>query len=191
MMLATPVLLAVAYTSPLRPTSNYNRPAIVTMGARKSRYADDGSREKGSDLQTGVDESLSKGFFSGFKWGTEVEVGPPPKKGAKGAKKKKVFGDGAGSDRGIGGNVAYRNTESARLRGSVDEGQRIRQKRLEEYINSDEDAADKTFGKIISGSLILTLIALLCGVVAYYGIDGLIFAGSGGKSTGVEINFTL
>ena len=87
------------------------------------------------------------------------------------------FGDGMGSDRGLGGNNAYRNTESARL-GTVDEGQRIRKERLEAYITSTEEGADKTFGKIISGSLILTLIALLLGVIAYYGVDGLIGAGT-------------
>ena len=111
-----------------------------------------------------MDKSLGGGLFSGFKWGTEVEVGDPAvlakKKGAKKSNKKKIFGDGMGSDRGLGGNNAYRNTESARL-GTVDEGQRIRKERLEAYITSTEEGADKTFGKIISGSLILTLIALL------------------------------
>ena len=52
----------------------------------------------------------------------------------------------------------------------------VRKERLAAYLNNDEEAADKTFGKIIAGSLILTLIALLGGVVAYYGIDGLIAA---------------
>ena len=126
-----------------------------------------------------MDKSLGGGLFSGFKWGTEVEVGDPAvlakKKGAKKAKKR--IGDGMGSDRGLGGNNAYRNTESARL-GTVDESQRIRKERLEAYITSTEEGADKTFGKIISGSLILTLIALLLGVIAYYGVDGLIGAGT-------------
>ena len=88
------------------------------MGAKKSksRFGDDGTREDGVDLQGAMEAGISGGFFSNFKWGTEVDVGPkdepkPTKKGMK----KKVVGDGAGSDRGIGGNFAYRNTESARL----------------------------------------------------------------------------
>jgi hypothetical protein len=172
------------------PAAPLLRAPPIAMGARKSRYADDGTREKGSDLQSGVDGALKGGLFSGFKWGTEVEVGDPKLK-TPAKKGGKVFGDGAGSDKGLGGNQSYRNTESKRLRGSVDEGQQIRQRKLEEYINSDLEGSDKTFGKIIAGSLILTLIALLCGVVAYYGIDGMIFAGSGGKSTGLDITFTM
>ena len=58
-------------------------------------------------------------------------------------------------------------TESARLRGSVDEGQRVRNAKLEAYLDNDLEGTDKTFGKIIAGSLILTLIALLGGVLAY------------------------
>ena len=143
----------------------------------KSRYGDDGTRLEGADTIGDVDSKLGKGFFSGFKWGTEVDVGPA-KKADKRAKKGAVpFGDN--SDRRLGGNNAYRDIESARLAGSVDEGQRIRKQRLEAYINSDEAPADKTFGKIISGSLILVLIALLSGVVAYYGIDGLLDIGGG------------
>ena len=93
-------------------------PALIAMGAKKSksRFGDDGTREDGVDLQGAMEAGISGGFFSNFKWGTEVDVGPkdepkPTKKGMK----KKVVGDGAGSDRGIGGNFAYRNTESARL----------------------------------------------------------------------------
>ena len=148
---------------------------LPLMAARKnSRFADDGTREKGLNLID--DEKLGSGFFSNFKFGTEVEVKTSkPKKGAS----KKVIGDGAGSDRGLGGNQAYRNTESARLRGSSDEGQRIRNQKLEAYLDNDLESADKTFGKIIAGSLILTLIALLAGVISYYGIDGMIAVGNG------------
>ena len=178
---------AVAFSPALqRSTPSAMRPALnVRMDpwtkSGKSRYGDDGTRLKGANTIDDVDKSLGGGLFSGFKWGTEVEVGDPAvlakKKGAKKANKKKIFGDGMGSDRGLGGNNAYRNTESARL-GTVDEGQRIRKERLEAYITSTEEGADKTFGKIISGSLILTLIALLLGVIAYYGVDGLIGAGT-------------
>ena len=141
-----------------------------------------------------------QGLFSNFKWGTEVEVGPA-KKPKKATKQGRRFGDGAGSDRGLGGNVAYRNTETARF-GGADEGQMIRKAKLEAYINSTEEAADKSFGRLIAGSFLLTLIALLGGVarpprlergisravpdrscvriaapqIAYYGLDGLIAA---------------
>lgn len=139
----------------------------MQMFKKKSRFADDGTREKGTDLMSGVDQGLSKGLFSGFKWGTEVDVIP-----TDGASKKK----------------SYRNTESARL-SSADPGQRIRKAKLEAYITSEEAPADKTIGKILSGSLILTILALLGGVVAYYGIDGLVFAGSGGKYD--SLNLTI
>ena len=137
----------------------------------KSRFGDDGTRETGVTLFD--DSGLSKGLFSNFKWGTEVEVGEKKKdeSGKKGA--RGMAGDN--SDRGLSGNQSYRNTETARFMGG-DPGQEIRKQKLEAYINSDAPAADKTFGKIIAGSLILTLIALLGGVVAYYGIDGLIAA---------------
>ena len=145
--------------------------------AKKYWAGDDGKRESGLDLQSGVDSKLGGGLFSGFKWGTEVEVGDPEVKKSLAKKKSgKVFGDGMGSDRGLGGNQAYRNTESARL-SDAEEGQRIRKQKLEAYLTSEEAPADKTFGKIIAGSLILTLIALLLGVIAYYGVDGMIMAG--------------
>ena len=135
---------------------------------------------------SGVDQGLSKGLFSGFKWGTEVDVIPTDgaKKGAKAT--KGMAKDN--SDRGLGGNQSYRNTESARL-SSADPGQRIRKAKLEAYITSEEAPADKTIGKILSGSLILTILALLGGVVAYYGIDGLVFAGRGGKYD--SLNLTI
>ncbi len=111
-----------------------------------------------------------------------------PKDGKKKKGGKAMRGMAAdNSDRGLGGNQSYRNTESARL--GADASQRIRKAKLEAYITSEEAPTDKTIGKIISGSLILTLIALLCGVVAYYGVDGLVFAGSGGKYD--SINLTM
>ena len=165
------------------PRTAGRSPAIATMQMfkKKSRFADDGTREKGTDLLSGVDQGLSKGLFSGFKWGTEVDVIP-----TDGASKKK----GAKATKGMsnGGNQSYRNTESARL-SSADPGQRIRKAKLEAYITSEEAPADKTIGKILSGSLILTILALLGGVVAYYGIDGLVFAGSGGKYD--SLNLTI
>jgi hypothetical protein len=172
------------------PRTAGRSPAIATMQMfkKKSRFADDGTREKGTDLMSSVDQGLSKGLFSGFKWGTEVDViptdGASKKKGAKAT--KGMAKDN--SDRGLGGNQSYRNTESARL-SSADPGQRIRKAKLEAYITSEEAPADKTIGKILSGSLILTILALLGGVVAYYGIDGLVFAGSGGKYD--SLNLTI
>eukprot|EP00965_Chrysotila_dentata_P255107 6212104-Pleurochrysis_carterae.AAC.3 len=44
---------------------------------------------------------------------------------------------------------------------------------LEAYVNSEEDAADPLIGKIIAGSLLLTIFGLLYAVYAYYGADGL------------------
>jgi len=172
--------------SSVAPRTVGRSPAIaMQMFKKKSRFADDGTREKGTDLMSGVDQGLSKGLFSGFKWGTEVDVMP-----TVGASKKKATKGMAkdNSDRGLGGNQSYRNTESARL-SSADPGQRIRKAKLEAYITSDEAPADKTIGKILSGSLILTILALLGGVVAYYGIDGLVFAGSGGKYD--SLNLTI
>jgi len=52
----------------------------------------------------------------------------------------------------------------------------IRRRRLEEYVNSNEEAADPLIGKIIAGSLLLTLFALLYGIYAYYGAEGLMAA---------------
>ena len=139
---------------------------------------------------SGVDQGLSKGLFSGFKWGTEVDViptdGASKKKGAKAT--KGMGAKATNTNSGLGGNQSYRNTESARL-SSADPGQRIRKAKLEAYITSEEAPADKTIGKILSGSLILTILALLGGVVAYYGIDGLVFAGSGGKYD--SLNLTI
>ena len=80
------------------------------------------------------------------------------------------------SDRGLGGNQAYRNTESARLRGSSDKGQRIRAQKLQEYITSDEEPADPIVGKIISGAALLSISGGLVGVFLYYGVDGLMAA---------------
>jgi hypothetical protein len=81
------------------PAAPLLRAPPIAMGARKSRYADDGTREKGSDLQSGVDGALKGGLFSGFKWGTEVEVGDPKLK-TPAKKGGKVFGDGAAPTRG-------------------------------------------------------------------------------------------
>ena len=153
------------------------RSSPLTMrngGPSKSRFGDDGTREEGIAIGDGIsDKILSSplaGFFDGFKWGTNVEVGPADKQKVS---KKGMARDN--SDRGLSGNQSYRNTESARFMGG-DPGKEIRKAKLDAYINSEAPAADKTFGKIIAGSLILTLIALLCGVVAYYGVDGLISA---------------
>ena len=179
-----------AARSPSRSAARASSPTLQ-FGKKKSRYADDGTREQGLDLMSGVDSGLSKGLFSNFKFGTEVEVVPKDKKGKKKGGPRGPRGMARdNSDRGLGGNNSYRNTESARLSdNSGDPGQAIRKARLEAYINSDYAPADKTFGKIIAGSLILVILGLLGGVVAYYGIDGLVFAGSGGKYD--SLNLTL
>jgi len=166
-----------------RPQSDYlairlpgrTAPALTMMGG-KSRYGDDGSRLKGASLQDGVDDSLKKGFFSNFKFGTEVEVGPAQAKGKKGKRGAPRGMAGDNSDRGLGGNQAYRNTESGRLRGSSDLGQQIRQQKLEAYINSEEEATSNLVPRIIAGSALLSIFAGLAGVAVYYGVDGLVAA---------------
>lgn len=140
------------------------------------RFEDDGTRKKGANLTGDLDDKLGKGLFSNFKWGTEVEVGPPKKKAAKQAKKK-IFGDGMGSDRGLGGNNAYRNTESARL--GMEESQRIRAEKLAAYLDNDLEPADPLAGKIISGAALLSIFGGLIGVGFYYGFDGLLAIGAG------------
>lgn len=82
-------------------------------------------------------------------------------------------GGGMGIRKGTGN--SYRNTESARF-GSADPGQQIRKEKLEAYINSEYEASDGTFGKIISGSLLVTIFGLFIGVYMYYGGDGLLTA---------------
>jgi len=154
-----------------------NAPIMRNGGPSKSRFGDDGTRETGIAIGDGISEKILSsplsGLFKGFKWGTEVEVVGDEARTKK-APAKKAPENGGRVAGGMAGINAYRNTESARLGG--EEGQQIRKAKLEAYINSEAPAADKTFGKIIAGSLILTLIALLGGVVAYYGIDGLNYA---------------
>jgi len=139
-------------------------------GASKSRFGDDGTREPGVSIGDGISEKILSspfaGLFEGFKFGTEVEVVAQEETAPK-KETRKVSG-------GMAGINSYRNTESARL--GSEKGQQTRKAKLDAYINSEAPAADKTFGKIIAGSLILTIIALLGGVVAYYGIDGLNYA---------------
>ena len=84
-------------------------------------------------------------------------------------------GLGGGNSLRKGTGNSYRNTESARF-GSADPGQQIRKEKLEAYINSEYEASDGTFGKIISGSLLLSLFCLFIGVYQYYGADGLMTA---------------
>jgi hypothetical protein len=164
------------------------KPAITMQlwaGKKKSRYEDDGSRLQGADAIGSVDEKLKGGLFSNFKWGTEVEVvGTDNKKGKKG--KKAVAGMAKdNSDRGLGsGGTAYRNTETARF-GAL-ESQQIRKRNLEAYINSEEEASDGTFGKIISGSALLSIFGGLVGVYLYYGADGLMGATAGQRA--IEAN---
>jgi len=141
-------------------------------GRKRNRYEDDGTRLEGADSIGTVDEKLKKGWFSDFNFGTEVDVVPlePQGKGKKAA--RGMASDN--SDRGLGGNQAYRNTESARF-GDL-ETQQIRKRNLEAYLNSEEEASDGTFGKIISGAALLSIFGGLVGVYFYYGGDGLLRA---------------
>ena len=70
--------------------------------------------------------------------------------------------------------------ESARFSGL--ESQQIRKRNLEAYINSEEEASDGTFGKIISGSALVSIFAGLIGVYIYYGGDGLMQATAGQRA---------
>ena len=136
-------------------------------GKKRSRYEDDGSRLQGAKPLID-DEALQGGWFSSFKFGTEVEIIDTTKPKEK--KKKKQGGGGGGG----GGGGSYSNTESARFGGL--ESQQIRKRNLEAYINSEEEAADGTFGKIISGSALVSIFATLIGAYLYYGGDGLMAA---------------
>ena len=124
---------------------------------------------EGADSIGAVDKKLKGGWFSDFKFGTEVEVVGTEKQG-KGKKANRGMA-ADNSDRGLGGNVAYRNTESARFGGL--ESQQIRKRNLDAYINSEEEASDGTFGKIISGSALLSIFGGLIGIYFYYGGEGL------------------
>ena len=148
----------------------HGRAPTATMqlwaGKKRSRYEDDGSRLQGAKPLID-DEALQGGWFSSFKFGTEVEIIDTTK--IKDKKKKKQGGGGGG-----GGGGSYSNTESARFGGL--ESQQIRKRNLEAYINSEEEAADGTFGKIISGSALVSIFATLIGAYMYYGGDGLLAA---------------
>ena len=168
--------VAPALRGPALRGAAHGRAPTATMqlwaGKKRSRYEDDGSRLQGADLN--VDDQLKGGWFSDFKWGTEVEVVDTTKKPQK--KKKQQQGGGGGSG-------AYTNVESARFSGL--ESQQIRKRNLEAYINSEEEASDGTFGKIISGSALVSIFAGLIGVYIYYGGDGLMAATSKQRSLSV------
>ena len=88
--------------------------AAATMqlwaGKKKSRYEDDGSRLQGAKPLID-DEKLKGGWFTNFKFGTEVEIIDTTK-----PKQKKKTGGGGG---GGGGGGSYSNTESARFGGDL------------------------------------------------------------------------
>ena len=85
-------------------TRSSHRPAIsmqLWAGKKRARYEDDGSRLNGADLVD--DDALSKGWFSNFKWGTEVEVVGSDNVGKKVKPKKTMKGMAKdNSDRGLG-----------------------------------------------------------------------------------------
>ena len=166
--------VAPALRGPALRGAAHGRAPTATMqlwaGKKRSRYEDDGSRLQGADLN--VDDQLKGGWFSDFKWGTEVEVVDTTKKPQK-KKNQQQRGDGKKPGRGAA-TGAYTNVESARFSGL--ESQQIRKRNLEAYINSEEEASDGTFGKIISGSALVSIFAGLIGVYIYYGGDGLLAA---------------
>jgi hypothetical protein len=58
----------------------------------------------------------------------------------------------------------------------MSDSQRKRAKKVEQYLDNDLEAADPLIGKIIAGSMLVTLFGLLFAVFAYYGVDGLMAA---------------
>jgi len=176
MMKAQLVLLGSACALQLSP-SVPGRTAIATRakqpsmqlwaGKKRNRYEDDGSRLNGAEF--GVDdEALSKGWFSNFKFGTEVEVVSTDKDYLL-SKAKKVEKTKAVERMG---DQAYFGSEVSQ----------IRQRKLEAFLNSEEEATDGTFGKIMSGSALLAIFGGLVAVYFYYGGDGLMQATAGQRA---------
>jgi len=56
------------------------------------------------------------------------------------------------------------------------ESQRIRAMKVDAYLDNDLEAADGMIGKVIAGSMLITLFGLLFAVWSYYGADGLMAA---------------
>ena len=93
--------------------------------------------------------------------------------GGSGGRFGKIGGGGRKGDArrvGVGGTEKFGNTKSAQ----------IRQAKLEAYVYSEEDPTDGTIGRVIAGSLLITIFALLAFVFSYYGgVDGLMDANNG------------
>ena len=53
------------------------------------------------------------------------------------------------------------------------ESSRIRQAKLDAYINNDLEPADGTVPKIIAGAMLISIFSGLAGVMMYYGGDGI------------------
>ena len=53
------------------------------------------------------------------------------------------------------------------------ESSRIRQAKLDAYINNDLEPADGTVPKIIAGAMLFSIFSGLAGVMMYYGGDGI------------------
>ena len=81
-----------------------------------------------------------------------------------GARKKK---SGRGGDlfgtSGVSGTQGFDQSESSR----------IRQAKLDAYINNDLEPADGTVPKIIAGAMLFSIFSGLAGVMMYYGGDGI------------------
>jgi hypothetical protein len=69
--------------------------------------------------------------------------------------------------------IAKRGFSEARY--STD-SQRIRAEKLDAYLYNDEEATDGTIGKIIAGSMLVSIFSGLFGTWMYYGGDGLMAA---------------
>ncbi len=74
---------------------------------------------------------------------------------------------------GSGGGIGTRARGPIDKYAGLTESQRARAEKVDYYLNNDLEAADPLIGKIIAGSMLFTLLALLAAVFLYYGADGL------------------
>jgi len=57
-----------------------------------------------------------------------------------------------------------------------------REQKLQRYLDNDDEPADPLIGKIIAGSMLVTIFGLLFAVFMYYGADGLVAATAGQRA---------
>ena len=69
---------------------------------------------------------------------------------------------------GSGGGIGTRPSGTVDPYAGLSEAQKIRAMKVDAYLNNDLEAADPMIGKIIAGSMLFTLFALLFAVFMYY-----------------------